>query len=556
MIKKDIRTIVEKALQEIGRARGVALESEGISLEEPKRDEHGDLSTNVALVLAPRLKINPRELAAEIADRLSSSEVFDRVEVAGPGFINLFLKRSYIYSFLKEVERRGDGYGRSSARKKEKIQVEFVSANPTGPLHVGHGRGAAVGDALSSILEAAGHDVTREYYINDVGNQMELLGRSVYARYMDLVGREYPFPENGYKGEYIVEIAREILEREGERFKDIPEDEAIPHFIDFAKDSILDGIKRDLEDFGVRFDVWYSEGELHRKGKVDKTIEELRAKGLVYEKDGALWFKSTDFGDDKDRVLVKADGETTYFASDIAYHEEKFERGFDKVIDIWGADHHGYQPRMRAFVKAIGIDERRLSILLVQFVTLLRGGEKVSMSTRAGEFVTLREVMDEVGRDAARFFFLLRRCDAPLEFDLELAKRQAPENPIYYIQYAHARICSIFALAEERGIRIPSFEEIDTTVLNLKEEEDLIKKVLAYPEVVESCATNLAPHHLAFYLQELAAMFHSYYNSYRVVSQHPEDLPITLARLYLCRCIKTVIKNGLQLLGVSAPEKM
>lgn len=556
MLKKEVEGLIRDTLKKIAGKRGIAVPVETIAIERPKKKEYGDLSTNVAFVLAPYFKAPPREIAEAIKDHFSSSDIFEKVEVAGPGFVNLFLRREYLYGLMKGIVEEGDSYGRSDIGRGENVQVEFVSANPTGPLHVGHGRGAVVGDVLSSLLEATGHEVTREYYINDVGNQMELLGHSVYAKYMDLLGVEYPFPENGYKGDYIIDIAKEILKKEGDRFKEVSIDKALQYFIDYAKGSILKGIKRDLEDFGVHFDVWYSERELFKEGKITKTIEELRAKGLTYEKDGALWFRSTDFGDDKDRVLIKADGETTYFASDIAYHEEKFKRGFSRVVDVWGADHHGYQPRMKAFIKAIGIDEKRLLILLVQFVTLMRGSEKVSMSTRAGEFVTLREVMDEVGRDAARFFFLLRRSDAPLEFDLELAKREAPENPIYYIQYAHARICSMFALARERGISLPSFEEIDLRLLSLEEEIEIIKTLLMYPEVVENCAMTLAPHHLAFYLQDLASMFHSYYNSHRVVSQHPEDRSLTLARLFLCECVRIVIRNGLNLLGISAPEKM
>lgn len=556
-MKGEIAQFIREAILKLQDNKGISFPLPEITFDRPKRKEHGDLSTNIAMVLAPIFKVTSKRLAEDIKDNIKAPSGFiKRIDIAGPGFINIFIEKDYWYRFLKDVVSQGESYGKSKLGGGRKVQVEFVSANPTGPLHVGHGRGAIVGDCLSEILKAVGYEVTKEYYINDVGNQMELLGLSVYSRYMELLGRGYPFPENGYKGGYITDIAREIQDKEGDRFAEIPMEDVLPYFTEYAANSILGGIKKDLKDFGVNFDLWYSEKSLFEGNRILKTIEELSNKGLIYERDGALWFRSTDFGDDKDRVLKKADGNTTYFASDVAYHREKLERGFDRIIDIWGADHHGYQPRMKAFMKAMGVKEDRLSILLVQFVTLLRGGEKVSMSTRAGEFVTLREVIDEVGKDAARFFFLLRRSDAPLEFDLNLAKRETPENPVFYIQYAYARICSIFAVAKERGIDIPSFEDIDTKLLSLDEEIDLIKAIVMYPEVIESCALNLAPHHIAFYLQELAGIFHSYYNKTRVVSQNPEDMPLTLARLYLCKCLKIVIKNALTILGISPLERM
>ena len=527
-----------------------------VQLERPRRKEHGDFSTNIAIVMARHFNTSPRDLAGEIKGLLDPLEdIIERVEIAGPGFINIFLKQACWYSYLREVVERGSSYGMSKMGSGKKVQIEFVSANPTGPLHVGHGRGAVVGDVLASCLKAAGFDVIKEYYINDVGNQMRLLGKSTYLRYMEHFGVDIHFPEEGYKGRYIIDIAEKIAEEEGDRFTKVPEEEAIPFFTEYASGEILKGIKRDLEDFGVFFDTWYSEMGLFKEGLVSKTIDELKDRGLAYESEGALWFKSTEFGDDKDRVLMRSNGETTYFASDIAYHKDKIRRGFDRIIDVWGADHHGYQPRIRAFMKSMGAEER-LDIVLVQLVTLIRGGEKVSMSTRAGEFVTLRDVIDEVGRDAARFFFLLRKSDAHLEFDLDLAKEQTPENPVFYVQYAHARICSIFSLAKERGIKIPDFEDIEPELLSLDEEIELIKTMLTYPDVIGSCVENLTPHYIPHFLIELVGMFHSYYNRHRVVSQNKEDLPLTLARLYLCRCIKVVIENALKVLGVSAPEKM
>jgi len=431
--------------------------------------------------------------------------------------------------------------------------VEFVSANPTGPLHIGHARGAVVGDVIANILAASGYEVNREYYINDAGNQMFNLGRSVLSRYRELAGQTVAFPENGYQGDYIRDIAREILHRDGPVHLDRKEEEAIPLFTDYAAGTILEEIKEDLRDFGVVFDVYFSERELYRDNGVENLLVKLEEQGFIYREEGTRWFRTTAFGDEKDRVVVRQNGDPTYFAADIAYHRNKFDRGFHWVIDIWGADHHGYIPRMQAGIQALGLEKEALQVVLVQLVNLLRAGVPVAMSTRSGEFVTLKEVVDEVGRDAARYNFLMRRSDSHLDFDLEVAKKQSNENPVYYVQYAHARICSILRLAEERGYDRPSFGQIDGRLLALPEEMALVKTATHYPEVVEGAAKNLEPHRLTFYLNDLAALFHSYYNKCKVVS---DDDRLTAARLYLVLAVRQVLRNGLGLLGVSAPEKM
>ena len=424
-----------------------------------------------------------------------------------------------------------------------------MSANPTGPLHIGHGRGAAVGDALSNILKAAGYEVSKEYYINDAGRQVLTLGESVRLRIEEIKGRTIEFPQDFYKGEYIKEIAAEYLEKYG-----APGAKGAPSLKDFGSNAMLENIKRDLRDFGIEFDSWFSERSLDDTGMVAATIEELKSKGHVYESEGALWFRTTDFGDDKDRVLIKADGERTYFASDIAYHRDKIERGFSSIVNIWGADHHGYEGRIRALLKALGHDDSVLKIIFIQLVALLRGGVPVAMGKREGEFVTLRQVMDEVGKDACRFFFLMRRSDAQLDFDLDLAKSQAPENPVYYVQYCHARIKSIISFALEKGFAVPErFDAKLLSRLDQKEEAEIIRHLGSFGEVVERSAEAMEPHKVTFYLMDLAALFHPYYNKNRVVTDDPE---LTAARLLLCNAVATVTANGLGLLGVSAPEKM
>ncbi|MBI5599775.1 MAG: arginine--tRNA ligase [Deltaproteobacteria bacterium] len=565
---RAIRDIIRRALDAAAKDGEIKTERPAgkagwlavpIIVERPKKEEFGDFSTNAAMLLAPLEGRPAREIADALARRIAAdpSKNVSRCEVAGPGFINVFLEKSWWHERLKEMLEKGTGYGDTDIGAGKRVQVEFVSANPTGPLHIGHGRGAAVGDSLANILKAAGFEVTKEYYINDVGRQMQTLGESVRARYIELCGLETRFPEDGYKGEYVKEIARDYLERHGCGMTNQPSSTAnrsAGEFQEFARGIMLERIKKDLADFGVEFDVWKSEKALYESGLVGDTIEELKKRGHVYEGEGAVWFRTTAFKDDKDRVLVKADGQMTYFASDIAYHREKVKRGFDRIVNVWGADHHGYEARVRALFKAFGHDERMLKIIFIQLVALLRGGAPVAMGKREGEFVTLREVMDEVGKDATRFFFLMRKSDAHLDFDLELAKRQAPENPVYYVQYCHARIMSITAFAGEKGVSLPQSPDMEVLEkLELKEETDIIKHLAAFEEVVEKSAVEMEPHRITFYLTELAGLFHPYYNRNRVVT---DDTETTFARLFLCRAVAGVTRKGLGLLGVGAPVTM
>lgn len=536
-----------------------------IPVEAPKEKSHGDIATSIALALAPREGKRPLEIAKIILKGLEGKDIdFEKVEIAGPGFINFTFRKEYWHEILNDVLKKGETYGRSELGKGIDVNVEFVSANPTGPLHIGHGRGAALGDALSNLLQTAGYKIQREYYINDTGTQMETLGRSLWIRLLQLHNQNVSLPENHYQGEYIKGIAREMVttRRLDEIIKitkvrdffDLskkPDEEVIPFFTDYAEESILKGIREDLERFGVRYDRWFSEKSLYEDGKVDSVLSEIKERGFLYEQDGALWLETTRFGDDKDRVVRRKSERYTYFASDIAYHNNKFNRGFRRIIDIWGADHHGYVPRMKAVIQALGNTPETLNILLVQLVTLLKEGKPVAMSTRAGEFVTLKEVIDEVGVDAARYIFLTRRHDSHLEFDLEVARRQSSENPVYYVQYAHARIASLFRETAVRGIILP--ETVDTGLLNLPEELDLIKDIANYPEVIEGSALSLEPHRITYYLHGLASRLHSYYYKYRVIT---DNLELTYARLFLMKSLGIVIKNALKILGVSAPEKM
>ena len=520
-------------------------------VEVPKNEAHGDFATNAALSLAGRNRRPPHELAATLVEELADGAgLFSRVEVAGPGFVNLVISPSAWFQLLPEIHAQDRTYGRVDLGKGRYVQVEFVSANPTGPLHIGHGRGAATGDVLARILEATGHRVQREYYINDVGTQMETLGRSVLLRYRQLLGREVEFPATCYQGDYIRDLAREMRDLHGDTYGEVSEAEAVPVFTRHAVQRILAEIREDLDLFGIRYDEWFSERSLYETGAVQRAIDTLRAAGHLYEQDGALWFRSTAFGDEKDRVVVRANGMTTYFASDLAYHQNKYERGFDLVINLWGADHHGYVARMQAGVMALGRSPESLKLLLVQLVNLLRKGKPVAMSTRAGEFVTLRDVLDEVGRDAARFIFLTRRSDSPLDFDLELAKEKTAENPVYYVQYAHARISSLIRLAEERN---RALDTPDLERLVLPEEMSLIKQLSLFPEVVEDSARFLEPHRLTYYLTQVASTFHSYYNHHRMIQ---EDTHLARARVFLAQAVRIVLRNGLELLGVLAPEKM
>jgi arginyl-tRNA synthetase len=475
-----------------------------------------------------------------------------KMEIAGPGFINFFIADAYWYRVITEIHRLGPAYGNSEMGAGLKVQVEFVSANPTGPLHIGHGRGAALGDALANLLAATGHTVEREYYINDVGNQILTLGRSLYFRLRELAGAAVEFPADGYQGDYMKDLARDYLAAGGAPPPPEPQEDDLLRLGRYAGDVILAGIKRDLDDFGVSFDAWFSETELYRQGLVDQGFTQLQEQGYLYEQDGALWFKATEFGDEKDRVVRRSNGATTYFASDVAYHLHKFRRGFDRVVDIWGADHHGYVPRLQAAVQALGFTGR-LQVILVQLVSLLRQGEPVAMTTRGGTFVTLREVMDEVGKDAARFIFLTRRPDAQLEFDLEVAKQQSSDNPVYYVQYAHARLASVFRQAAAQGIEVQELDPARFPRLTLPEELSILKMLANYPELVEVAARNREPHRITYFLTELAAQLHSYYYKHRFIS---DDVELTQARFWLVSGVKTVLAHGLGILGVEAPETM
>ncbi|MBM4314034.1 MAG: arginine--tRNA ligase [Deltaproteobacteria bacterium] len=554
-MKQTITTLLENAIRS-AVADGLlpAGAFPPVEVDWTKEAGHGDYASNAAMVLARPAGKNPRDIARILLERMvDSGQILEKVEIAGPGFINFFIREGCWLALLKTVEEEGSRYGSSALGGGRRVQVEFVSANPTGPLHIGHARGAVVGDVVANILSAVGYDVFREYYINDSGNQMDNLGKSVLLRYRELLGRKEEFPEGCYRGEYIRELAAGLLKREGERYLDMEPEAAIPLLTAYAGGAILEGIKEDLRIFGVVFDLYFSERELYREDGVGTLLRALEEKGFVYREGDALWFRTTAFGDEKDRVVIRQNGAPTYFAADIAYHRNKFLRGFDTVIDIWGADHHGYIPRMSAAVQALGYEKEALKVILVQLVNLLRDGKPVAMSTRSGEFDTLREVVDEVGKDAARYNFLMRRSDSHLDFDLELAKRQSSENPVYYVQYAYARICSILRMAADRGHGAPRYGEARLDLLKLPEEIDLIKAITRFPEVVEGAARTLEPHRLTFYLNELAGIFHSYYNKNKVIS---DDGDLTGARLFLVKSVRTTLENALTLLGVSTPDKM
>ena len=525
-----------------------------VEIEIPKNEKHGDFSANIAMIMASAQKRAPRKIAEQIIDHIDNSgNILAKTEIAGPGFINFFVDRHAWHGVLRRIHEQKDLYGASDIGKGEKIQVEFVSSNPTGPLHVGHGRGAAVGDSVGNILSFCGYDVQKEYYINDAGRQIETLGRSVFLRYQALSGEKNPFPGDCYQGDYIKDIAGFLKEAHGEKLNHMPEQEAIAFCARSAAGQIIKGIRRDLESFGVTFDEWFSEQSLYDSGSVDTVIRELEARDIVYKKEGAVWFKTSQYQDEKDRVVVRKNGQKTYFASDVAYHLDKYRRGFERVIDVWGADHHGYIPRMTASIEALGYRRDQFEVILVQLVNLLRDGEPVAMSTRAGEFITLKDVVDEVGRDAARFIFLTRHYESSLDFDLELAKKKSNDNPVFYVQYVHARISSILKKGTELGIDSGAWDGNTMKQLGEPEEINLIKAMDQYPAVVEKSAVLREPHHITYYLMSLASTFHSYYNKHRVLTDDPV---VTQARLSLVLAVKSIIRNGLTLLGVSAPEKM
>lgn len=583
-MKQHIAELISQSLDLLRKRQNLALSTPSIQVEATKDKAHGDYASNIAMLLAKEARMPPRQLAQLILEGLPPSKNLAKVEIAGPGFLNFFLNEASQLEIIPLIIAAGDNFGRSSSGNKERIQVEFVSANPTGPLHVGHGRGAAYGACISNLLEAVGYTVEREYYVNDAGRQMNILATSVWLRYLELCGERFTFPSNGYRGDYILDIARVLLEREGERlrfsaddvFKDIPTDEPqggdkeihidaliqrcrtllgeadYGKVFDLGLNAILDDIRNDLAEFGVEYQTWFSERSL--KADIDKAIARLQESGHVYEQDGALWFRSTQFGDDKDRVIRRENGETTYFASDIAYHLNKFERGFSRIINVWGADHHGYIPRVKAALQAMGLDAERLDVKLVQFAILYRSGERVQMSTRSGSFVTLRELRDEVGNDAARFFYVTRKAEQHVDFDLDLAKSQSKDNPVYYIQYAHARICSMLRKLREIN---PSWDHRialeNLHLLSEEAEKNLVSTLSRYPETLQAAALHLEPHQLTNYLRDLAGEFHAYYNSHKVLI---EDEALRDARVALSLAVRQVLFNGLTLLGVSAPTSM
>ncbi|MED0735456.1 arginine--tRNA ligase [Aneurinibacillus thermoaerophilus] len=522
-------------------------------LELPKDKQHGDYATNVAMQLTRIARRNPRQIAEEIVAQFDKQAAsISRIEIAGPGFINFFMDNSYLTGVIGQIIEAGDNYGRTNAGKGKKVQVEFVSANPTGSLHLGHARGAAFGDALCNVLEMAGYNVSREYYINDAGNQIANLARSLEARYFQALGMDAEMPEDGYYGQDIIEFGKELAEKDGDKYARMSPEERFAFFRNWGRDKELEKIKKDLADFRVKFDEWFSETSLYESGAVEKIVEMLREKGYVYEKDGAVWLRSTAFGDDKDRVLIKQDGTYTYLTPDIAYHENKFQRGFDQLINIWGADHHGYIPRMKAAMQCLGYDPERLVVLINQMVSLYQGGEKVKMSKRTGKAVTMRDLMEEVGTDATRYFFTMRSQDAHLDFDMDLAVSKSNENPVFYVQYAHARICSIFRQADEQGITLDT-TKADFNRMTGEKEIDLLKHLGEFPEEVAGAAEMLAPHRVVRYAHDLASLLHSFYNAERVIT---DDEGLTHARLALMKAVKITLVNALRLIGVSAPERM
>lgn len=573
----DLRAHLTGLLQSALRAVVPDGSAMPVVLEQPRQAHHGDFACSIALQLAKRLRRNPREVATELVAALPASPCVVKAEIAGAGFINLFVSPSYRQRVVNHVLRESAAYGGSNLGHRKKILVEFVSANPTGPLHVGHGRGAAFGASLANVLEAAGFDVTREYYVNDAGRQMDILAVSTWLRYLELAGESVPFPGNAYQGEYVREMARRILETHGTRYRrgsaevlhGIPPADEEEARLDalianarsllgadyetihgYALNEQLADCRNDLTEFGVVFDHWFSERALFDSGLVERAIARLEERGHVYMQDGAKWFRSTQFGDEKDRVVQRENGQHTYFASDIAYHLNKFERGVDLAVDVWGADHHGYIPRVKGALEALGINPAQLAVALVQFAVLYRGGVKESMSTRAANFVPLRELRKEVGNDAARFFYVLRRSDQHLDFDLDLAKSRTNENPVYYIQYAYARVCSVH---EQWGGERGTLLDADPSPLMAAQETALLARLMEYPEVLENAAREFAPHLVAFYLKDFAAEFHSYYNATRILV---DDDPVRQARLALVTAVGIVLRNGLALLGVSAPERM
>ncbi|KGP92487.1 arginine--tRNA ligase [Pontibacillus chungwhensis BH030062] len=554
IVEQTEQKLKQEIIQAVLKAE-LASESElpPVVLETPKDKSHGDYATNMAMQLARVARKAPRQIAEDIVANFDQSKAsIKQMEIAGPGFINFFMNNQYLTDLVPTILKAGESYGSSQVGNGHKIQVEFVSANPTGDLHLGHARGASVGDALCNILDKAGYNVTREYYINDAGNQINNLATSMEARYMQALGEDFPMPEDGYNGKDIIELGNSLVEEYGDKWKHTSEEERLKFFREYGLKYELKKIEDDLAMYRVPFDEWFSETSLYDSGKVQQAVETLKEKGYVYEQDGATWFRTTDFGDDKDRVLIKNDGSYTYLTPDIAYHQNKLERGYETLINIWGADHHGYIPRMKAAIQALGNDEGTLEVEIIQMVNLFQDGEKVKMSKRTGKAVTLRELMDEVGIDAMRYFFSMRSSDSHLDFDMDLAKSESNDNPVYYVQYAHARICSMLRSAKEKGFEFT--QEIDGTHLSSEKEEALLKRLGDFPQLVADSAEKRMPHRVTQYVFDLASDLHSFYNAEKVLDT--EQVERTQARMALMEATRQTIENALKLIGVSAPERM
>jgi len=579
-LKQQLQIIIFDAIERLSQDDITPQTADKIQIEKTRDKQHGDFSSNIAMVLAKAIDKNPRELADIIAQNITRSDLIDRVEVAGPGFINLFLTQKAYHFVINEILTKEDKFGYSDYGQAESILIEFVSANPTGPLHIGHGRGAAYGEAVANLLKAIGYHVDKEYYVNDAGRQMDILTLSIWLRYLEIHKIKIDFPEQAYKGEYVIHIASELKSEKGntllrdvsvfESNSEANLDKQLDNAIKFIKseldekeyeyiqtfglNKILEDIRTDLEEFGITYDNWFSERTLLNTNQINECVQQLQSHGYIYEQDGAQWFRSSELGDEKDRVIIRANSQSTYFASDIAYHKNKLDRNYNKIIDIWGADHHGYIARVKAALKAMDEDPEKLEILLVQFASLYRGKEKVQMSTRSGQFVTLKELREEIGNDAARFFYVMRKNEQHLDFDLELAKSESNDNPVYYIQYAHARICSVLKQLNEKGFSYTAKKTTgDLALLKEQHELDLLTRLAQYPEIVYSAATNYAPHQISYYLRDLANEFHTYYNACQFLV---DDESLRNARVTLICSVRQVIHNGLSLLGVSAPETM
>ncbi len=557
-IRQSIKDVVKKSIvKSIEEGSLPEMEVTGITIETPREKQHGEFSTNIAMQLTRIARKAPRQIAETIINNINTEGTYiEKIECAGPGFINFYLKKDWLYDSLKIIQSEREDYGKINIGKGQKVMVEFVSANPTGPLHMGNARGGALGDCIASVLEAAGYDVTREFYINDAGNQIEKFGISLEARYIQLLKGEdaVEFPEDGYHGEDIIEHMKEYINLYGDSLLNAEPSERRKALVEFALPRNLQRIRESLEQYGIKFDVWFSEQSLYDSGELWDTINYLKEKGWTYEKDNALWFKASELGADKDEVIVRSNGFPTYFASDIAYHRNKFlKRNFDRVIDLLGADHHGHVARMKAGVAAVGVDPSKLEIIIFQLVRLYRNGEIARMSKRTGKSITLTDLLEEVGKDAARFFFNMKASGSHLDFDLDLAVKQSNENPVYYVQYAHARICSMLRLLESEGVRLPRVEDVDLTLLKAPEEIELIKKLAEFPDEIRICAQTLEPSRLTHYVLDVASLFHSFYNACRVKG---EEEKLMKARLILVDSTKIVIRNVLNILSISAPERM